>query len=94
MSLQSGNDQDSYVQVAADGAGKKIDNAELTREDGEVVYRQRTVIGSDENPRVQATVDGEKGSAYLLVDSKSFDEMTEKIQELIDVIKFIHGIDS
>ena len=91
--MSQGSEQDSYVQVAADGAGKKIDNAELVRDDGEIVFRQRTVISSDENPRSQVTVGGEKDATYLLVDSRSFDEIIEKLQELIDVIKLIHGMD-
>lgn len=46
---------DGYVQVATDGSGKKIDNAELTREPttqgsaGETVHRQRTVLADDES---------------------------------------------
>ena len=60
-------DQDSYVQVATDGSGKKIDNAALTREPvtqggtGETVYRQRVAIGDDEDPKLQAKLRGEAG---------------------------------
>lgn len=38
----------SFVQVAADGVGKKIDNAAVTLPDGSTQYRQTAVIG-DQN---------------------------------------------
>jgi len=90
--MAQGNPQDSFVQVATDGTGKKIDNAELTRDDGEIVFRQRTVLSSDENPRQQVTVGGSQGHTYILTDSRSFDVMIEKLQELIDTIKFLNGM--
>lgn len=40
---------DGYVQVAPDSSGKKIDNSELTRDDGAVVERQRTNVADPEN---------------------------------------------
>lgn len=36
---------ESFVQVAVDGAGKKIDNAAVTLPDGSTQYRQITAIG-------------------------------------------------
>lgn len=77
-----GNPQDAELQLAADGVGQKVDNAELTRDDGTVVLRQRTVLSSDENPRVQAKVSGEAGRGYLLVDARAFDEINEKLDEI------------
>jgi hypothetical protein len=85
---------DGYVQVATDGSGKKIDNAELTREPetagtaGVTVYRQRIVIGSDENPRLEAVVGGEAGSAYLQVEAKLLGEIAydlRRIRELLEL---------
>jgi len=86
-------DQDSFVQVAADGTGKKIDNAALKRDDGSTVYRQRTVIASDENPRIQAEVRGESGQAYLMIDSRAFDELIEAVQEMNELMRFRMGLD-
>jgi hypothetical protein len=78
---------DGYVQVAPDSTGKKIDNAELTRDGGVVVERQRIVVASDENPRVQAQVDGEPGRGYLVVDSQRFDEIIEKLDEIATILR-------
>lgn len=75
---------DGYVQVPQDGAGKRIDNSELVREpilapDGTqstaalTVERQRTVIGSDENPRLQVEVKGAVGRGSLAVSGASLD---------------------
>lgn len=83
-----GADQDSYVQVATDGSGKKIDNALLTRDDGTVIERQRVVISSDENPLQQVKVAGEPGRGYIIVKVQGVDELICKIDELIEVIKF------
>lgn len=35
---------DGFVQVAPDSTGKKIDNTEVTRNDGTIVERQRVVL--------------------------------------------------
>jgi hypothetical protein len=48
--------QDAYVQVAADGAGKKVDTSELTRADGTVVERQRVNIADPADPNMLAPV--------------------------------------
>lgn len=50
---------DAYVQVAADGSGKKVDTSELTRADGTVVERQRVVVSSPSDPNRVAEVDAE-----------------------------------
>lgn len=87
-------EQDSHVQVAADGEGKLIDNAALLREGnvaGEEVYRQRVVLSSDENPRLQARLGGEAGEGYLMMDSRSFGEMLEVLTEIRDMLKLTIG---
>ena len=48
---------DQYVQLAADGAGKKIDTSELTV-NSQTVERQRVVIGDPTNPAGLADVTG------------------------------------
>lgn len=82
-----GADQDGYVQVATDGSGKKVDNAALTRDDGTVAYRQRVVLGSDDNPRQQVALGGETGRGYIMVDSKAFDEMLEVLIEIRNLLR-------
>lgn len=79
--------QDSIIQIAPDSTGKKVDNATLTRDDGTVVYRQRTVIGADDNPRLQVSLGGENERGYLLVDARAFNELIEKMDEMMDLIK-------
>ena len=82
------NPQDSYVQVATDGSGKKMDNAALTRDDGTVVYRERVVIASDEDPGVEAKVDGEDGRGKLSVtDRESADDIFTVLCEIRDMLK-------
>ena len=80
---------DGIVQVQPDSTGAKIDTSELTREDGTIVDRQRVVIASDENPQLQALLGGESGDVYLLVHAKAFDEINEKLQEIIDLLRSI-----
>lgn len=82
---------DGIVQVQPDSTGKKVDVAELTREGGVVVERQRMVLASDENPRLQALLGGDVGNVYLLVDSKGFDEMNENLREIIALLKMQIG---
>lgn len=88
--------QDGHVQVATDGAGKKIDNAELVRDadpggTGETVYRQRIVIASDENPRQQANVSGEAGRGVLHVDADDLGEIRGVLIEIRDILRFVVG---
>lgn len=84
-----GAPQDGHVQVAVDGVGKKIDNAELTRDDGTVVERQRAVIASDENPRIQANVSGEPGRGALHTEVRSQNEVLEVLLEIRDMLKLL-----
>jgi hypothetical protein len=89
--------QDSYVQVAADGAGKKIDNAELTREPetqggtGETVYRQRVVISDDINPSLQARLDGEAGYGALQVDAKTLGHIHLELVQIREILQLLIG---
>lgn len=88
--------QDSYVQAATDGSGKKIDNATQTRQpadpawsstQGDTVYRQRVVIASDENPQQQVEVRGEAGNAYMMVESRTMEEILGCLSEIRDLLK-------
>jgi hypothetical protein len=88
---------DSYVQVAVDGAGKKIDNAALQREPetpgatGETVYRQRTVLSDDENPRLQAKVEGEAGNGALKVRAASMEDVYFELVQIRELLQMIIG---
>ena len=93
-------DQDGYVQVATDGSGKKIDNAELTRENstasgayvaGATVYRQRVALGSDENPRLQMAVEGEAGRGAARVTVPELDAVVERLDEILAVLRLAVG---
>lgn len=81
-----GNPEDSYVQVATDGSGKKMDNAVLTRDDGTVVYRERVSIASDTNPRIQAEVSGDVGRGALEVKTRQ-DMILEVLIEIRELIR-------
>lgn len=48
---------DSFVQVAPDSTGKKIDNSQLTQDGGAIVQRQRVSIGDDASVDNHAAVD-------------------------------------
>lgn len=89
--MSIGAEQDGYVQVATDGTGKKVDNADLTRDDGTEVYRQRVVLGSDENPRQQVQVRGEAGDVALMVDAKELGEIKEVLTEIRDILRMFCG---
>lgn len=90
-------DQDSYVQVATDGSGKKIDNAALTREPatqgsaGETVYRQRVAIGDDEDPRLQAKLRGEFGDGALQVDAKTLGDIHSELMQIREMLQLLLG---
>jgi hypothetical protein len=90
-------DQDSYVQVAVDGAGKKVDNAALTREPviaggtGETVYRQRVVLGSDEDPSQQVAVSGEAGKGQLHVESDVLGEIHAELVQIRELLQLLVG---
>src|SRR5438093_119856 len=47
---------DSYVQVAPDSTGKKLDTSQLTQDSGDVVQRQRASIADDTNVNAHAKV--------------------------------------
>mgnify|MGYP000925359836 CR=1 FL=1 len=89
---------DGHVQVAADGAGKKIDNTELQRAPvdpawdataGATVYRQRIVLASDESPNVQVHVRGEPGRGALTVSAQTIEEMASAINEIRDMLRLL-----
>lgn len=88
---------DSHVQVAADGSGKKIDNTALTREPttqggtGDTVYRQRVVIGSDTDPTVQASPEGEVGRAALPIHSPVLEEIRAELAMIRESLQLIIG---
>jgi hypothetical protein len=93
-------DQDSYVQVATDGSGKKIDNAALTRSPadpardstaGDTVYRQRVAIGDDANPRLQAELTGEAGRAALPVDGKTLNDIHAELAQIRHLLELLIG---
>lgn len=89
--------QDSHIQVAADGSGKKVDNAALTREPveagdaGEVVYRQRVVIGSDTDPAAQASPEGEVGRAALPIHSPVLEEIRAELALIREILQLFMG---
>jgi hypothetical protein len=49
------NMADGFVQVATDGAGKKIDNTEVTRSDTAVVVERQRVEARDDSDEVLST---------------------------------------
>jgi hypothetical protein len=88
--------QDSYVQVAIDGSGKKVDNATLTRKTypeaaEETVYRQRVVIASDENSALQADVRGEAGKGVVMVESRSLENIELLLVDIRDMLQMVIG---
>lgn len=93
-------EQDSYVQVATDGSGKKIDNAVLTREGstasgayvaGDTVYRQRIVIGDDENPKLRAKLSGEYGDGRLHVEAKMLSDIHGELVQIREILQILVG---
>lgn len=89
MSL--GADQDGYVQVATDGSGKKVDNAQLTRDDGTIITRQRVVISSDDNPRQQVEVRGEAGHGALQTEDRVLGEILLVLTDIRDMLALTIG---
>ena len=89
--------QDGYVQVATDGTGKKIDNAELTREPetagstADTVYRQRIVVSDDENPRLQAKLRGEAGNGSLQVDARTLSDIHGELVQIREILQLLVG---
>lgn len=66
---------DGFVQVAVDGAGKKVDNTEVTRSDLTVVERQR-VEAHDEDDEVLST-------AAVVEELKNIGEKLDQLMMLI-----------
>lgn len=88
--------QDSYVQVATDGSGKKVDNSALTRRTypeatEETVYRQRVVIASDDNPALQADVRGEVGRGSISVESRTLEKIELLLVDIRDMLQLVIG---
>lgn len=89
---------DAYVQVATDGAGKKIDNSTHTREKpdparestaGDTVYRQRVVLSSDENLSTHAEVSGEAGKGKLHIENEAAKQMVFLLTEIRNMLELI-----
>lgn len=86
-----GNPEDSYVQVATDGSGKKMDNAVLTRDDGTVVYRERVSLASDVDPRLQVKVVGESGDGRLYTNDTELKQVVEVLVEIRELLRLVIG---
>lgn len=92
---------DGHVQVAPDSTGKKIDNSELAREPLQTGYhakdtavtieRQRVVLASDENPRLQAEVRGEPGAGFVMVDAKVLGEINANLVMIREMLELFIG---
>jgi hypothetical protein len=92
---------DGYVQVAADGAGKKLDNSVVVQDGGDTVYRERVNISdpvdANSHARVQDFVDGlEQGLVTRDVYAKdvlnAIRYLTEEIRALRTVMELHVGI--
>ena len=92
---------DGIVQVALDGAGKKIDNSVVVQAGGDTVYRERINISDPVDPnahaRVQDFVDGlEQGLVTRDVYAKevlnALIYLTEEIHMLRQVMELHVGI--
>ena len=79
---------DSFVQVAADGAGKKIDNSVVTQSDGvTTAYRQRTNVADPSDPAGFAPVragDSLHSDPSLAVSAANLDQLLELTRQLLD----------
>lgn len=90
---------DAYIQLQTDGSGKKVDNAQITREKpdpawsstaGDVVHRQRVVLASDDTERtVQIT--GEAGDESLQVDAKTLGDILIVLSQIRDMLRMVVG---
>ena len=83
--MVQGNSQDATVRVQPDATGIFMDVAELVRDDGTVVERERVVIASDENPRQQVDIDGEAGRGSLRISG----EAVELLRQIDHSLKMI-----
>lgn len=66
----------SFVQVAPDGTGKKIDNAAITLPDASTQYRQTTVSG---DPNFNSNVGGVTGGGDQQVRSFTLEDLLTQI---------------
>ena len=92
---------DGLVQVALDGAGKKIDNSVVVQDGGDTVYRERVNISDPVDPnahaRVQDYIDGlENGlvtrDVYAVQILNALIYLTEEIHMLRQVMELHVGI--
>ena len=86
---------DAFVQVAADGVGKKIDNSTLTREPpdpalsstvGDQVHRQRVALASARDEKSKLDLTGEVGREAVPVEADVFKQI---LNVLIDIRKLL-----
>lgn len=68
---------DGFVQVAVDGAGKKVDNTEVTRLDTDVVVERQRVEARDDDDEVLST--------QLLADK--LDEIRDLLFDIKDMLQ-------
>ena len=89
---------DSYVQVATDGSGKKIDNVSQTREkpdpardstSGDTVYNQVVVLGNPESTTNRIIPKGEDGRAALPIDSNNLEKIEGLLEEIRDILRLV-----
>lgn len=80
---------DGYIQVAADGSGKKVDNAEITRADGTVVERQRVVQADNDDVGPMVTVGGEAGRGEARAQDRSVRDLLQDIHETLRRIEAV-----
>lgn len=57
---------DSYVQVAADGVGKKVDMTQTATPAGDTIYRQRAELVGDNAVAIQELLDINKSQLAVL----------------------------
>lgn len=88
----------SYVQVATDGSGKKIDNVVQTREKpdiardattGDTVYSQVVVLGNPESTTNRVILVGEDGRAAVPINSESLARIEGLLEEIRDVLRIV-----
>jgi hypothetical protein len=77
---------DGYVQVQADSIGKKVDTSEVTRSDGTVAERQRTV-GADPCDTSAQGLAAVRGGKLQVSDEHA--QLLESINEKLGRMLFI-----
>lgn len=92
---------DSYVQVATDGSGKKIDNVSQTREKpdaawdgtlGDTVYQQVVVFGNPESTTSRVIPTGEDGRAAIPITSEHLARIEGTLNEIRDILRLICSV--